>query len=131
MIELARPIRVGFWKSTATTPTGSAASLLGLLLESVRVEDFDPDVRKFVDQKWDSEERRIVVAYVEDRRFRSTTYFGHSPCRFCGKDNGVADFTDKTYVWPEGFGHYLREHGVRPPLEFVAHVRRRLRDGLR
>jgi len=131
MIELVRPIRVGFWRPV-TQPAKSAKSLLGQLLEGL--DDClspEPDVRKFVSRNWNAEERQVVAEYVEDQRFRSAVYFGSSRCRFCGKENGVADFTDKTYVWPEGFGHYLREHSVRPPLEFVAHVRRRLRDGLR
>jgi hypothetical protein len=29
--------------------------------------------------------------------------------------------TDGTYNWPQGFEHYITEHGVRPPTEFIAH----------
>lgn len=47
-----------------------------------------------------------------------------SSCRFCGEGNGSACLTDGTYVWPGGFAHYLLNHAVRPPQEFVDHVLR-------
>ena len=31
-------------------------------------------------------------------------------------------------VWPEGFAHYLEQHDVKPPAEFLEHVRPRLRE---
>jgi hypothetical protein len=49
---------------------------------------------------------------------------GLSPCRLCGQLNGSAEYTDGTYVWPEGLAHYVMEHDVRLPDEFVSHVRR-------
>jgi hypothetical protein len=30
--------------------------------------------------------------------------------------------TDGHYVWPEGLAHYLWEHQVRSPEQFVRHV---------
>ena len=35
-------------------------------------------------------------------------------------DNGSREFTDGTWLWPEGFSHYVENHQVRPPAEFVA-----------
>jgi hypothetical protein len=32
--------------------------------------------------------------------------------------------TDGVYCWPEGLAHYINEHDVRLPAEFVAHVRK-------
>jgi hypothetical protein len=49
---------------------------------------------------------------------------GLSPCRFCGKHNGSLEYTDHVYIWPEGLAHYLTDHQVRLPDEFVLHVER-------
>jgi hypothetical protein len=35
---------------------------------------------------------------------------------------GNKEFTDWAYYWPEGFVHYIEEHNVKPPKEFVDHV---------
>jgi hypothetical protein len=35
---------------------------------------------------------------------------------------GTSCLTDGTFIWPEGFAHYLEAHAVRPPVEFVRHV---------
>jgi hypothetical protein len=32
--------------------------------------------------------------------------------------------TDGVYCWPEGLAHYVKEHDVRLPDEFVTHVAR-------
>jgi hypothetical protein len=50
-------------------------------------------------------------------------FMGYSTCRICGKhDNGNLELTDGTYIWPSGLEHYVREHAVRLPDEFVAHL---------
>jgi hypothetical protein len=82
-----------------------------------------PDPRSFVDLTWDALERSIVVDYLK-RGFVARACMGMSPCRFCGKLNGSLELTDGVFVWPEGFAHYLEEHGVRPPDSFVDHVNR-------
>jgi hypothetical protein len=52
------------------------------------------------------------------------SYLGMSWCRFgCGVDfelMGSRDLTDDAWVWPEGLAHYVREHQVVLPDEFVA-----------
>jgi hypothetical protein len=105
------PIKVGFWKG----------------LDPKYDDGAYPDVRIFVDPSWDRAERNKVIGYVSDSRFLGSQYRGWSDCRVCGKMNGSADYTDGVYVWPEGFAHYLREHAVRPPSAFIAHVLKRLR----
>ena len=52
---------------------------------------------------------------------------GLSTCRLCGKANGSQEFSDGHYLWPEGLGHYIREHGVRLPAWFEQHVDAQLR----
>lgn len=52
---------------------------------------------------------------------------GWSHCRICRYDkNGHGDLTDGTYLWLEGFAHYVREHHVQLPSQFRAHVTARL-----
>jgi hypothetical protein len=51
---------------------------------------------------------------------------GQSSCRFCGADNGALEYSDGVYQWPEGLAHYVSDHSVRLPGEFVAHAVERL-----
>lgn len=96
-----------------------------------------PDPLDFVDNDWDSDERAKVVAYLQaGETFES--WRGSSWCRFegiegkgrqrppCtqGQGMGYKCLTDGTYVWPQGFAHYIECHGVKPPQEFIDHVRR-------
>ncbi|WP_437782765.1 hypothetical protein [Sorangium sp. So ce1097] len=39
-------------------------------------------------------------------------------------DMGTICLSDGTFVWPEGFAHYVKVHAVRPPKDFVRHVLR-------
>ena len=55
-----------------------------------------------------------------------TTRWATPTCRLCGRSNGDATLADDAYQWPEGLAHYVEAHAVRLPVEFVAHVRRRL-----
>lgn len=104
--------KVGFWK-------GPEESAMGC-----------PDPVDFVDSTWESDIRQLVIEYLEIPEFESTIYRGMSTCRFCKKWNGNCDFTDGSYVWPQGFSHYLREHDVKPPSEFVEHVLRKIQEQL-
>lgn len=62
---------------------------------------------------------------VADHLLRGRTliqYRGLSECRFCGEFVGSKELTDQKYCWPEGLAHYLTQHSVRLPDEFVSHV---------
>jgi len=91
-----------------------------------------PDPTRLVDLKWDENERRQVAEYLRNgNEYRS--WPGESWCRFdCGIDDregmGTHDLTDGVFFWPEGFAHYLEKHQVKPPEEFLAHVREQLRS---
>ena len=80
-----------------------------------------PRVTDFVDEHWDEAERRLVVSYLEQGRI-PWAQAGISRCRLCGKANGSAERTDGVYIWPEGLAHYVREHGVRPPVSVIRHI---------
>ena len=92
-----------------------------------------PDIRDFVDEEIDDDERNDVGLYLKNGLV-ARAFMGYSPCRLCEKEtNGNLELTDGVYVWPEGLAHYVLDHNVRLPREFVAHVeaREELSDGVR
>ncbi|GAB2503171.1 hypothetical protein GCM10027063_48110 [Promicromonospora xylanilytica] len=80
-----------------------------------------PDPRDFVDPSWGMYDRRRVQQYLEGGMV-ARVYRGMSSCRFCGELVGHREQTDATYLWPEGLAHYVAEHDVRLPAEFVRHA---------
>jgi hypothetical protein len=106
------PVRdVGFWRSEQ--------------------EPWFPDPREHIDESWSGPERDAVITHVEHRGERAALYAGLASCRLCGAALGCADLTDGVYYWPEGLDHYLREHHVKLPQEFVMHVLRDTPDSER
>jgi hypothetical protein len=92
-----------------------------------------PDPATLVDPSWDGAEKR-EVEYYPSNGSRGRAYMGYSDCRICGEQNGSGEFTDGTYIWPEGLGHYVSAHGVRLPADFVSHAlgqRRQIDEGPR
>jgi hypothetical protein len=68
--------------------------------------------------------RSTVAAYL-DAGEEWACYRGSSWCRFgCRREMGNRELSDGRWVWPEDLGHYVREHGVRLPEEFVTEVMR-------
>ena len=86
-----------------------------------------PDPAGFVDPEWDDRDRHMVWWYLLSGT-RGPACMGYSTCRICGEVNGSAEYSDDTFAWPEGLAHYVQEHRVRLPKEFVDHALRRLRD---
>ena len=80
-----------------------------------------PDALMLVDPNWREDERRRIGEYLQ-RGTRVNQMRGLSPCRFCERHNGSAELTDGVYCWPEGLAHYVSEHDVRLPEEFVGHA---------
>jgi hypothetical protein len=106
-------IKVGYWR-----PVQPEHPLVGLVWLLTGL----PDPRKCVDVEWDPRERELVIRHLQAGK-RVEAWFGDSQCRICGISNGSCDLSDGVYVWPEGFAHYLQAHQVRPPPEFIRHVR--------
>lgn len=92
-----------------------------------------------VDPAWSAEERAKVVAYLKSNRKPFIAYAGYSWCRLCAEVRpsykernsntledweclGSAEYTDEVFVWPQGYVHYIEDHMVRPPQEFIDHV---------
>ncbi|MDP9442121.1 MAG: hypothetical protein M3P34_08095 [Actinomycetota bacterium] len=101
---MTRLVRIGYWRGT-TSPN-------------------HPDPADFVDETWDERDRDQVAAYLQSGTI-PWVGAGFSPCRICGAPNGSAEFTDGTYIWPEGLAHYVEVHHVRLPEEVLAHIRQR------
>jgi hypothetical protein len=91
-----------------------------------------PDPADYVDGSWNLAELADVMDYLQDGK-TWIAWGGYSWCRFlCDVPLvalGCRDLTDGTYVWPEGFAHYVAAHSVKPPQEFIDHVKRKLRAG--
>jgi hypothetical protein len=78
-----------------------------------------------VDANWQSENRGNIVQYLRSAS-PSCAYLGYSWCRFeCGiadHELGDSDLTDDVWCWPSGLAHYVEQHQIKLPDEFVAHA---------
>jgi len=100
-------LRVGFWRSDR--------------------EPELPDPREHIAPDWPEDDRARLIEYLEASYMMPYFQPGSSWCR-CGcspqpPDIGTQDLTDGTWVFPEGFAHYVRVHRVKPCEEFLVHVR--------
>lgn len=98
-----------------------ALQLIGYWRGSNDREGEYPHPTDWVDWAWAEGERATVGWYFSTGTLLHA-YMGLSMCRICGRPNGSAEYTDGTYVWPEGLAHYVDEHGVRLPEEVVSHA---------
>jgi len=81
-----------------------------------------PHPEDFIDESWDIVEREIVANYLDNGK-DVKWWRGYSWCRLgCTRGIGTTDKSDGFYTWPAGFSHYIREHSVKPPQEFIDHV---------
>ena len=74
-----------------------------------------------------TQDRLRLIDYLRAGRIYAS-YLGYSWCRFgCGVQDqrmGSRDLTDGSWVWPEGLAHYVSEHGITLPEQFVKHALR-------
>jgi hypothetical protein len=91
-------------------------------------KDADPrwiSPRILVDRDWQPSHRARLVEYLK-LGAPCARYMGYSWCRFRCKTPdalmGTKDLTDGVWQWPEGLHHYVEEHGIRLPDEFVNDV---------
>jgi hypothetical protein len=80
-----------------------------------------PDPHDFVDPDWDPEERLSVYHYLCGG-WTGLVVPGIEECRICGQALFPSEKFDGTYVWPNGLDHYVGDHSVRLPREFLDHV---------
>ena len=98
----------------------SVAAEADRLLGGPTVSDW-PDPRDFVDPTWDQGERETIADYLRCG-FVFRAFGGVSTCRFCGHQNGAFELSDGVWYWPDGLVHYVADHDVRLPSEFVEHA---------
>ena len=84
-----------------------------------------PHPKRFVDSKWECLRRENIISYLRSASI-GDGYLGHSWCRFkCGitdHEMGSSELTDGVWCWPEGLAHYVEQHRIKLPDEFVAHA---------
>ena len=69
-----------------------------------------------VDKDWKTKNPRAykaVVEYIENPD-STTDYKGASICRVCHKRNGSQEFKKDGLIYPSGYVHYIKSHGVVP-----------------
>jgi hypothetical protein len=58
------------------------------------------------------------VDMIPGDKYKRNGYMGSSECRICGIRNGSHEYVFESWVWPEGYSHYLTEHNVAIHPEF-------------
>ena len=85
-----------------------------------------PDPTKIVTTYKNSTIKDKIVNYLKKASIFVCTD-GFSFCRFqnCEVDRwqmGTDCLTDGKYLWPSGFHHYIQDHNVSIPKEFISHM---------
>jgi hypothetical protein len=109
---------VGYWKPFPRAPIAEFMGGPG------QPESEFPDPKDLVDETWKERCPDLYEAVCKHLIMGDeyNAYKGSSICRICGCNNGSEEFTDGTYYWPSGYLHYITEHGVVPPNDFLEHV---------
>lgn len=110
---------VGYWRFPDTSPADPATRALH---DRLRAESADLSIPVAGSCALSPEDRAQLASYLKAPHHQRVGYCGASTCRCCGRANGCDDVSDGTYVWPEGLAHYVVDHAVALPAEFVAHV---------
>jgi len=77
-----------------------------------------PDPKDFISD-FSLVDRQKILSYFETGVRMPYEAGGLSECRFCGKGIGSGELTDGHYLWPEGLPHYIAEHSLKLPEEFL------------
>lgn len=128
--------------ATAAAPTGLASQTgplieVGFWADPRDERDERPKPAQLVDEDWGKTAAALAVALYARSGFLESFELGYSFCRLgCRGGGGAASessgaesnkfmgcttLTDGKYVWPEGLAHYVSEHSVRLPEDFVGH----------
>ncbi|MEK6833230.1 MAG: hypothetical protein AABY32_04230 [Nanoarchaeota archaeon] len=101
---------VGYWNNYQPTPDGLIA-----------VGDYIWPQELISENKIENMEQ--IVHYLLNGN-KAVGYMGFSGCRICNKHLGSYDYTDGTWMWPEKLEHYVSEHNVILPEEFISHMKK-------
>lgn len=72
-------------------------------------------------RKLPNETKHKIILYL-NRGKTHAAWMGSSHCRICGCMNGSTCLTDGTFVWPEGYAHYIDKHDVMVDPDLLAHI---------
>jgi hypothetical protein len=105
--------------------------LIGYWIRDLKDEEFCAPQEVVGDMPQDV--RTKVADYLDNAAVDHWhTQRGFSWCRFfCGipfQRMGCSELTDGRWRWPQGLSHYVREHEIILPQEFVAHALANGRD---
>lgn len=88
----------------------------------------DPSL--LIDDEWEKDNRGKIITYLKGF-LRIHHQMGYSYCRFdCNSGSrfdpnmGCAEQSDGIWIWPEGLVHYIEDHNIRLPPEFVDTMKR-------
>ena len=78
--------------------------------------------KRLIDPSLDPRVREGLAAYLQSGRL-CNGYLGYSSCRFsCGipdTEMGDCEMTDGTWLWPVGLVHYVSDHDLQLPTDFI------------
>ena len=109
---------VGYWRFPVLS---SADPAMQELFDRLRAQTMDLPEPVAGSCTLSADDRARLAAYLSAPHQRAA-FCGSSDCRCCGRSNGHEDVSDGTFVWPSGLAHYVADHAVELPAEFVAHV---------
>ena len=94
-------------------------NLIGYWQSSSRDEQTLIHPRILVKERpYDDNEKAAIVRYMQ-LGVPCNHYRGFSGCRICGKILGTHERTDGKWVWPDKMDHYVDEHNIALPEEFL------------
>ncbi|PLR21875.1 hypothetical protein SGCZBJ_20085 [Caulobacter zeae] len=72
--------------------------------------------------EWSGRDEFLAALEHVEVRAEVVDYRGLSHCRVCSRVNGYRAFRLDRWEWPEGFRHYVEDHGQRPTEAFVRFI---------
>jgi hypothetical protein len=107
----------------AALPEPPVGYSLGFWIEPAQAgrPSFEPDPRQLV-VAWDRDEQANVVAYLRAGHMAAVSGTARRCCFGCPGGNGSQWLWDGVFLWPEGLAHYIAEHSVGLPDDFLRHV---------
>ena len=75
-------------------------------------------IPRAAEKPWNGKKEFLKALKKVEAVSKGNVYKGYSTCRCCGERNGNGEYRKDTWLWPEGFLHYIQQHNVRPSLAF-------------
>lgn len=119
---------IGYWADNPSNPMDSVAPHLRPYLNKElwkpdSSNDRYPHPSNLIDPEFWKKNglKEKIITYLKSG-VRCESYYGFSSCRICNKLLGTSERTDFVWCWPDKLEHYIEEHDVRLPEEFLEHA---------